>query len=178
MVVHVALREAHAVRRLATGDDDLLDAQLARRFDHVVRAEHIPLEALVVWHEHVSGVCSEVNHRVDLFDMGSFVAGHVEMRAEGIEDLAAVCEISLEGVDIWVRERDKIQIEDLVPLVEKVGNNMAASFAGTASEYDSFATTSHLKMIEVPISFRDVPSILSSMYISSWSLIFEVGSLS
>ena len=30
----------------------------------------------------------------------------VEIGSQGIEDLAGICEICLEGVDRWVRERD------------------------------------------------------------------------
>lgn len=155
MVIHVALRETHAVRRLATGDDDLLDPQLAGRFDHVVRTEHVPLEAFVVRDQHVPGVSGEVDHRVDLFDLLSFVAGHVEVRAEGIEDLAAICEISLQGVDVGIGERNKIQVEDLVPLAEKIGNHIATSFAGAASENDSFAT-SHLRERDFIIDYGDM----------------------
>ena len=64
------------------------------------------------------------------------------MTHEGAIDLANVCKIDFQGVDIrrWRKtlEGYEIEVEDLVAEGEKVGNDVVAGFSGTAGYNDSF----------------------------------------
>ena len=60
------------------------------------------------------------------------------MSGERVEDLAALGEVDLEGVDVWVVERDEIEVEDLVTLGEEVWDDVTPGLAGSAGEYDTF----------------------------------------
>ena len=99
VVVGVGLGEADAVRRLRAGDDHLLDAELARRFDHVVRAEHVAPEALAVGDQHVARVRGEVDdgvrgpHARAVGPPRVLVVAEVEMRRQRVEGLPGVGEI-------------------------------------------------------------------------------------
>jgi len=90
----------------------------------------------------------------------------VVVRGEGVEDLARVGEVGLEGEDagFGVRELDEVEVEDLVStvlawvctrqtyeevvsylvsLLEELRNDMAAGLARAASKYDSLSSRSH-----------------------------------
>ena len=62
------------------------------------------------------------------------VTSHVEMGSQGIEYLARVRKVRLQSVHICRRiwKHDKVKIQDLMSLGEKIRNHMAASFT-TAS---------------------------------------------
>lgn len=85
MVVDIALREAYTVRSFRACDDDFLDAQLASRFDDVVRAEHIAAEAFAVRDEQITSVRGEVDHGIGLLNTDAagparvLVVGEVEV---------------------------------------------------------------------------------------------------
>ena len=139
VVVDVALSEADAVRRLRAGDDDLLDPELARGLDDVVRAQHVAAEALVVRHQHIARVRGEVDHRVRRLQGRVAVLRHVEVGAQRVEDLPAVGKVDFHRVDVGIVERDQVEVEHFVPLGHEVGDHMAAGFAGPAGEDDAFA---------------------------------------
>ena len=67
------------------------------------------------------------------------VLGHGEEGGEGVEDLARVGEVRFHGVDVRVVEGDEVEVEDLVPLREEVGDHVPPGFAGAAGEDDAFA---------------------------------------
>lgn len=120
MVISIALRKANAIGGFRAGDDDFGDAEFAGCFDYVVGREYVASEALVVWDEHVACVGSKVDDYIwRLGDLILVVTSEVVMRCEGIENLAAVCEVGLEGEDVVVgaREVDEVDIEDLVALL-------------------------------------------------------------
>lgn len=139
VTVGVPLREAHAICRLRTRDHHFLDSEFTRRFDHVVCALYVRHEALVVWHQHIPRVGRKMYHSVRLLHAGFLVLGHVEERREGVEDLAAVGEIGLHGVDIGVVEGYEIEVQDFVALRYQVGDTVAAGFAAAAGENDPFS---------------------------------------
>lgn len=58
------LGETDPIRSLGRGDHNPLYPEFARRFDHVVRRQHIAPERLAVRYQHVARVCGEVDHRV------------------------------------------------------------------------------------------------------------------
>jgi len=120
VVIGIALREANAIGGFGAGDDDFGDAEFAGCFDYVVGCEYVASEALVVWDEHVACVGSEVDDYIwRLGHLVLVVTSEVVMRCEGVEDLAAVCEVGLEGEDVMVGagEVDQVDIEDLVALL-------------------------------------------------------------
>ena len=120
MVVGIALGEANSIGGLGAGDDDFGDAEFAGSLDDIVGCEYVASEALVVWDEHVACVGSEVDDYIwRLGHLVLVITSKVVMRCEGIEDLAAVCEVGLEGEDVMVGagEVDQVDIEDLVALL-------------------------------------------------------------
>lgn len=57
---------------------------------------------------------SEMNHHVRrLGHVGLLVAAEVEVRGQGVEDLAAVCKVRPECEDVRIGKVDQIEVEDL-----------------------------------------------------------------
>lgn len=139
VVVRVTLCEAHAVDGLRRGDDDFLNAELRGGFDYVVGGEGVDAEGLAVRHEQVARHGGEVDHYVGRSGgFSGFVAGEVEVRRQGVEDLAGVCQVCFEVEDIGEVGGDKIEVQDRVTFGSEVGYYMAAGFAATAGEDDAF----------------------------------------
>ena len=63
----------------------------------------------------------------------------VEVGSEGIEDLAGVCEVCLEGVHCGVRERGQVEVENGVTFGEEVRDHVATCFSRATGEHDTFA---------------------------------------
>lgn len=97
--VDVALGVGRAVDRDAAGEDDLLDAQFAGGFDHVVCRDGVCAECFVVRDHHVAGVARHVD---DCIWEGRKARGEglaeVELAREGAEDLACLCEVGFDRV--------------------------------------------------------------------------------
>lgn len=109
VVICVPLRKTDTVRGLTARDDDFLDAQLTCRFNDVVCAQYITLEAFVVWYQHVPRIRCEMYHCVrgwdGLFRIEArvFVVRDVEVGTQRVENLAGVCQVGLERVHaiVW-----------------------------------------------------------------------------
>ena len=86
----ITFRECDAVHRHTACDDNLPNAEFARHFDHVVRAEGITPESLVFRDEHVASVAGEVDDDIwalqERFTEG---LGEAEVGAKSVEYLAA-----------------------------------------------------------------------------------------
>jgi len=82
--------------------------------------------------EHVACVCAEVDDCIrGAGDVGALVACEVEVRCEGIEDLAAVCEVGFESEDTstWVWEVYQVEVQDLIATLDELWDDVAACFA-------------------------------------------------
>lgn len=71
---------------------------------------------------------------------GFLVAGEVEVRCQGVEDLAAICEVGFQSEDVCrtVGKVHKIEVENGVALGEEVGDDMSTGFARAAGEDYTF----------------------------------------
>jgi hypothetical protein len=160
VVIGIALGKADSIGGFGAGDDDLFDAEFAGCFDDIVGCGYVASEALVIWNEHVACVGCEMDDYIwGLRYLVLIVAGKVVMSCvkcywssialsktksftgEGVVDLTAVGQVSLECKDIVVisREVDQIEIQNFVALLDEFWDSMAASLAGTASEYNAFS---------------------------------------
>ncbi len=130
MVVLVALGKAHAVSRLAGGDDHLADAELHRRFDDVVGAHDVDPIGLVVGMHQDAGHSGEMDDRIDGRGRAApLEAGEVEMRGHRIEDLTGVGDVAEEVGDAGVLGRIEVEVEDIVTAVGEPRENVTARFA-------------------------------------------------
>ena len=135
MVVTIALRKANPIRRLTTRNDDFLHPQLTCRLNDIVCTHHVSLEALVIRNQHVSCISCEMYDRIDGAYRHSvgvsrvLVVLDVEIRGEGIEDLASICEVGLQGVDGGMGERVEVEVKDVVAALEEVRNYVPAGLA-------------------------------------------------
>ena len=82
--------------------------------------------------EHVARICAEVDDCIWWpGDIRTFVAGEVEVRCQGIEDLAAVGQVGFECEDasfgVW--EVGEVEVEDLIAALDELGNDVAAGFS-------------------------------------------------
>lgn len=133
MIFGFALREANPIRCLRARDDDFLDSQFASRFDDVVGAQHISAEAFAVGDEQVARIGGEVDHGVGRLDAGAggkarvFVMREVEVRRQGVENLARIGEVGFQGVHDGIRKRSEVDVEDGVAARKKVGDAVALS---------------------------------------------------
>ena len=109
VVICVPLRKTDTVRGLTARNDDFLDAQLTCRFNHVVCAQYVTLEAFVIWNQHIPRIRCEVDHRIrgwdGLFRIEArvFVVRDIEVGAQRVEYLTGVCQVGLECVHaiVW-----------------------------------------------------------------------------
>ena len=104
MIITITLRKANSIRCLTARNDDFLDSQLACSLNYIISTQHVPLETLIIRHQHVSrirckmydgidrahGYCSRVTRVGVIIDM--------EVGSKSIENLTSVCEVCLEGV--------------------------------------------------------------------------------
>lgn len=133
MILGLALRETNPVRCLRARDDHFLDSQFASRFDDVVGAQHVSAEAFAVGDEEVARVGGEVDHGVGRLNAGAggearaFVVREVEVRGEGVEDLARIGEVGFQGVHDGMGKRGEVDVEDGVAARKKVRDAVALS---------------------------------------------------
>ena len=102
--------------------DDLADAELHRRLDHVVGADRVDAEGLVVrldQHPRYRGKMHDGVRRGRR--PAGFKAVEAEMRGQRVEHLAAVGQIGDQGVDAGIIERLEIDIEKVVALAFRYG---------------------------------------------------------
>lgn len=139
MPVLVSLGETDPIRRLGTGDDDLLDPQLGPRLDDVVSRLGVGPEGLVIGDEHVTSVGRKVDDGVRGLRRtrtGDLELVEVEQRGKGVEDLARFGQVDLQGVDGYrgIGEGDEIQVEDFVALGDEVGDDMFSGLAASSGQ--------------------------------------------
>lgn len=135
MIITIPLGKANPIRSLTTRNNDLLHPQFTSRLNDVIRAQHIALEALIIWHQHIPCVRCEMYDCIDGTNGNGvsmarvLIVGDVEVRGQGIEDLTGVCEVRLEGVDRRMGKGGQVEVEHGVAAREEVGNHVAACFA-------------------------------------------------
>lgn len=156
-IIGLAKAKADAKRALARRDHNLLDAELGRRLDDIVRRLRIGAEGLVVGHNHVARVRRKMDDDVGHAQVPARLArrgrvrqavlAHRKERGERVPHLTRVGQVGLERVhgDRWVREIDQVQVEHLVPLADEVGDDMAAGLAAATGEDDSNHTARDLR---------------------------------
>ena len=105
MIITIALGKANSICCLTARNDDFLDSQLACSLNYIISTQHVPLETLIIRHQHIPrirckvydgidrahGYCSRVTRVRVFIDM--------EVGSEGIENLTSIREVCLEGVD-------------------------------------------------------------------------------
>lgn len=134
MIVTVPLCKTNSICCLTACDDNLLDPQLTRSLNHIVRTQHVPLEALVIRHQHISRVRREMYDRIDRAHGYGVrvrrirVIVDMEVGCKGIENLAGVCEVCLEGVNRGVGEWGQVKVEDGVTFGDEMRDHVPACF--------------------------------------------------
>lgn len=135
MIVAIALGKANPISGLTARNNDLLDSQLACGLNHVVSTQHVPLEALVVRHQHVPRIRCEMYDGIDWAHRYCFRVARVgviidmEVRSKGVEYLTSISEVCLEGVDGGMRERGEVKVENRMTVGKEVRNYVAACFS-------------------------------------------------
>ena len=124
MIVTVALRKTNTICCLTARNDDFLDSQFACSLNYIISAQHVPLETLIIRHQHIPGKSCEVYHGIDgahrncsrVTRVGVII--DMEVGSKGIENLTSIREVCLEGVDCGVGKRGQIKIENRVTFGE------------------------------------------------------------
>lgn len=132
MIIAIPLRKANPISRLTTRNNNLLNPQLARGLNHIISTQHIPFKTLIIGHEHVPRIRCEMYNGIDWAHGHRFrvsrirVVINVEIRSEGVEYLAGVRKVCLEGVYCGVREGGEVEVKYGVTFGEEVGYYVAA----------------------------------------------------
>ena len=133
----LALGEAHAVRRLRRGEDDLPDAEPGGGLEDVVGADR------------VGGVGRRVAGHQDRRDGGEVDDGVVRRLLVELQlvvggqsgergvDLPGVGEVDAEVGDARVLEGDEVGVGDVVALLGEVGRDVLAGLAAATGEEDA-----------------------------------------
>ena len=51
-----------------------------------------------------------------------------EVTRQAIEGLCAICQVRLQRVDVWIIQRRHVNVENLMAVGEKLGDNMSACY--------------------------------------------------
>ena len=136
----LAFGKTDAVGGLAGGDHDLADAEFCRGFDHIIGADRVDAERLVIrldQHPRYRGKMHDGVRRRRR--PAGFETVEAEMRGQGVEGLAAVRQIGDQGTDAGMIERLEIDIEKVVALALQMRQDVPAGLAGSPGEYHALA---------------------------------------
>lgn len=111
MIVAVALSKTDSICCLTARNDDFLDSQFACSLNYIVSTQHVPLETLIIRHQHIPCKRGEVDDGVDGANRYCSrvtrvrVIVDMEVGSKSIENLTSIGKVCLEGVDCGVGER-------------------------------------------------------------------------
>ena len=138
MIVLVTFGEADAIGRLGRGDDHLAHAKLHGGLDHVVGAEDIGREGLVVRLQQNARDRREMHDGVrGGWRRTLLIAVEAEMRRQCIEGLPAVGQVGHKRVDARQIKRLQIHIQDRIALVQQMRHGMPPRLARSACKHDA-----------------------------------------
>lgn len=132
----LSLREAHAVRRLRGGEDDLADPERGGRLEDVVGAEDVGCVGPRVRRLEDGGDRREVHDGVVGGPALQVELGHPRQPCHRRVGLTRVGEVDREVGDRGVSQRHEVGVGDVVTLVRQVGDDVLAGLATAAGEED------------------------------------------
>ncbi len=119
---------------------DLAHAELHRRLDHIVGADHIGREGDVVGLDQDARYGGEMHDRVGRARRPAVAeAGEGGVSGQRVERLPAVGEIGDQRRHARNVQRLQIDVEDFIAVRDEMGDGVPAGLAGSAGEYNALA---------------------------------------
>lgn len=129
--------ENKTVSRFAGRNDDLADAELYSSLDHIVGAERVDAEKLVIWRDHDARDGGKMNNGIDgLRPQRRIEFVQACIAGQCVENLPAVGDIRDQCPNARIVEPLRVDIENLVAPFDEILDNMPSSFAAPAGEHD------------------------------------------